>query len=103
MEARGKTANTLCIRSLRGRGRVDVDSGSIAARALAVLPAGAHLLPLTILAVTAIASPLELALGVEQCVFVQLDSLLRVLPAEDTSAFATVVATMEESEWLLTR
>jgi hypothetical protein len=46
----------------------------------------------------AIASPLQLALGMEQGVFVKPHLALRMLIAEDATAFATVVTAVEESK-----
>lgn len=100
-EAVGDTADALGVRSLGPNGGIDLDSGCVAAGAVAILSAGPHLLPLAVLGEAAIAGPLQLALRMEQGVLVEPHLPLGVLPAEDSTALSAVVTTVEEAEWRL--
>ena len=56
------------------------------------------MLPLAKGAVTAIASTLQVALGVEACKLIEADLVGRMLPAEDTPTFSAMVATLKEAK-----
>jgi hypothetical protein len=63
--------------------------------------ASTQLLPVAELAVATVARPVLNSIWMESGVLVKLHEALRVLPAKDTTALATVVATVEEAEWSL--
>jgi hypothetical protein len=65
------------------------------------LPAGAQLLPLTVLGVATIACSLPFTLGVEKSVLVEADAFLGVLPAEDATALSAVMAANKDTKWSL--
>lgn len=98
--ARRKTTNAVRLWSFCNRRRVDVNSGG-AARALTVVSAIAHLLPLAELSVAAVAGSLQITLRMEPGKLVEPHLARRVLPTEDSSALPTVVAAIEETEWSL--
>lgn len=76
-------------------------TGTAIARALAVAPAQAKVLPLAERAMAAIAGAVPLALGVEACELVKTDLLGRVLRAVDATALSAVVTAVEEAKWRL--
>ena len=96
-EAVGDTANAVVLRSLCGGRGVNLDRGG-AAGALAILPAGAQLLPLAVLGVATVARLLPATLGMEESILVEPDLLMNVLPAEDATTLSTVMAANKETE-----
>jgi hypothetical protein len=100
LETRCEATDTLGFWPFCSYRRVDLDGRGVAgaARALAVLAAAAHLLPFAELCIAAVACTLQLSLRMEQGMFVESDLPLRVLPAEDATTLATVMATVEEAK-----
>jgi len=97
LDAGGQAAVTLRLWPLWCDGRVD-GWACRACRALAIVAAKAHLLPLAILALAPIASPMLLSVGVEHGMLVEPHQPLRVLGAEHAAALPTMVAAVEEGE-----
>jgi sialic acid synthase SpsE len=61
------------------------------------------MLPLAERAVAAVACTMHHTIGVESSELVETNLLGRMLPTEDPAALSTMVAALEETEWLLTR
>jgi hypothetical protein len=101
LEARGKTAVTLVLRSLC-RKRSSNGRCRHFTRAVAIVAASTQLLPIAKLAVATIASPMLNPIRMERGVLVELHEALRVLPAKDTTTLAAMVATVEEAKGSLT-
>jgi hypothetical protein len=101
LETCSKTAVTLVLRALCCDGGIHGRCRHFT-RAVTVVAAGTHLLPITELAVTTIASPVLSPIRMEGGVLVELHEALRVLPAKDTTALTAVMATIEEAKRSLT-
>jgi hypothetical protein len=105
LEALRQATHTGVLWTLRRRRSLDGLGGrgatAAAVGALAVGATGAEVLPLPEGAVAAITGTVPVAFWMEAGELIETDVVARVLPAEDATALAAMVATLEEAKGLL--